>query len=342
MLSNNNKQCDVQLSKKRIALNGFGRIGRACFRAYFHRQAQGQLLPFEFVHVNDLEDRAILSHLLAYDTTYGRACPETVATFDGMMFSSESQLSKLEWLSSNVDWVIECTGAFRTHDALAYHLEQGAKGVLLGAPAHDDVDRMVVYGVSHERLTESDRIISNASCTTNAMSVLLKALLDLVRIKQMSVTEIHGYTSDQCLLDHAHRDPRRARSATQNMIPTQTMGLTIVDQILPELEGKISGYSMRVPVSNGACLNLTIELEHEAPTVQQINEYIKSVSGPLLGYNEAPLVSSDFVGRSESVVFDATQTRVHGKTLNLLAWFDNEYGYANRLLDLITYLCQGN
>lgn len=325
-------------AKKRVAINGFGRIGRAFFRNYCERVARGKDLPFEVVAINDREDPVILRHLLQYDSSYGQADLEALECLEAVQFTRFGTPNESQWGRGSIDYLLECSGSYRQREALEQHLQAGAKKVLLGAPAFDELDRMVVYGVNHDQLYSGDCLVSNASCTTNALAITLTALMADYSIEQLWVTEIHGYTSDQNLLDHAHRDPRRARSAAHNMIPTQTKGLDVIDRILPDLTGRVTGYSMRVPLPLGACLDMTLRLGGGVtPTVAEINRLFKDREGALLGYCDQPLVSGDFIGRSESAVFDATQTRVMGDSIKIAVWFDNEWGYSNRLLDLFCY-----
>ncbi len=330
-------------AKKQVAINGFGRIGRAFFRHYCELLYQGYELPFEVVAINDCGDPAVLTHLLEYDTHHGRAGTHVMELLSAVSMSGHSDVIDNHWRDLGVDILLECSGQYRNRAALSRQIDLGGvERVMLAAPAYDALDHMVVYGVNHDQLLPAHRMISNASCTTNALAVVLTPLLKQCQIEQLWVTEVHGYTRDQTLLDHAHRDPRRARSAAHNMIPTQTKGLNIIGDILPELQGRVQGYSMRVPLPVGACLDITITLKKcayaKAPTIEEVNTLFADHQSDLLGYNDQPLVSSDFIGRTESVIFDATQTRLMGDQLKILAWFDNEWGYSRRLLDLLLFV----
>ena len=322
----------------RVAINGFGRIGRALFRAYVSRELRAEPLPFELVQVNDCNAATQLQHLLKYDSTYGPASPEILSAFNQLALTRSEQIEETVW--QDIDYLLECTGSHRTPAQLKHHLQQGASRVLLSAPPKQPLERMVVYGVNHTDLHPSDRLVSNASCSTNAAAVALSVLSQLsLQPEQVWINEIHGYTIGQTLLDSAHEDPRRARSATQNIIPTPTLGLDVLGQIMPTLQGRVESTSIRVPVSIGACLHLTVQLPQSC-SVETLNAYFAQAhqqQPSLLGYCDEPLVSSDFIQRSESAIFDATQTRSMGKTVKMVVWFDNEWGYSNRLLDLLTF-----
>ncbi|MGQ0551889.1 MAG: type I glyceraldehyde-3-phosphate dehydrogenase [Planctomycetota bacterium] len=325
----------------RIAINGFGRIGRTVFRIMHERRKE-----FEVVAINDLSDPAGLAHLLKYDTVMGRFAAK-VAVQDGSLLvdgrlikvTAEKDPRKLPWQELQVDFVIESTGIFRKRAEIAAHLEAGAKKVVLTVPPKDEIDAMVVMGVNCDLLKPSDRILSNASCTTNCLAPVARVLLDSFGLKRGLMTTVHAYTNDQRIADMIHKDLRRARAAAQNIIPTSTGAAKAVGKIIPELKGRLDGTALRVPVVNGSIVDLVAELDKDV-TVASVNAAMKSAAeGRLKGvleYTEDPIVSSDVIGNPASSIFDAGSTMVIGERLvKVLAWYDNEWGYSSRVADLV-------
>jgi len=322
----------------KIAINGYGRIGRNVLRAVFEG---GRESEFDIVAINDLGDASTNAHLTQYDTAHGRFPGEVsvdgdhmVVNGDRMRVLAERDPAKLPWKDLGVDVVLECTGFFASQEKASLHIEGGAKKVLISAPAKGDIDATVVFGVNEGSLKASDRIISNASCTTNCLAPMAKALHESVGIESGLMTTIHAYTNDQVLTDVYHSDLRRARSATMSMIPTSTGAAKAVGLVLPELNGKLDGFAMRVPTINVSIVDLTFTAGRET-SVEEINELMKKAAdGTVLAYNEAPLVSIDFNHSSTSSNFDAGMTRVLGGTLvKACSWYDNEWGFSNRMLD---------
>jgi len=324
----------------RIAINGFGRIGRNVFRIMHSSD------NFEVVAINDLTDAKTLAHLLRFDTVGGRF-DGTVEVGDGEMkvdgksvkTLAERDPSNLPWSDMNIDFVVEATGIFTTREACAKHLDAGAGKVLLTVPPKDEIDNMVVLGVNDDSLTGDQLILSNASCTTNCLAPLVKALHLEFGLVHGLMTTVHAYTNDQRILDLPHSDLRRARAAAQNIIPTSTGAARAVGKVLPELNGKLDGMSMRVPVPNGSVVDLVAILEKEV-SVESVNACIRTAAeGPMAGvleYSEDPLVSSDILGNPHSSVFDSGSTMVmDGKMVKVVSWYDNEWGYSNRVCDLI-------
>ena len=326
----------------RVAINGFGRIGRAVFRIIAERPDSG----IEVVAINDLADDDVLAYLLKNDSVMGQFAGE-VQTADGIMTAGghtvqmlmEPDPTKLPWAELNVDVVVEATGIFRTREKAAMHIEAGAKKVLLTVPAKDEVDATIVLGVNGDSLESSDQVISNASCTTNCLAPVAKVLNDSFGVKRGVMTTVHAYTNDQRLADVPHSDLRRARAATENIIPTTTGAARAVGLVLPELAGKLDGMAMRVPVPDGSIVDLVIELDQDV-TVEQVNAAMKAAAeGELEGilqYSEEPLVSTDIIGNPYSSIFDANATQVmDGRFVKIVSWYDNEWGYSNRVVDLI-------
>jgi len=322
----------------KIAINGYGRIGRNVLRAIFEG---GREKEFDVVAINDLGDTNTNAHLTQYDTAHGRFPGEVtvdgdymVVNGDRMRVLAERDPARLPWKDLDVDVVLECTGFFASQEKASLHIEGGAKKVLISAPAKGDIDATVVFGVNEGSLKASDRIISNASCTTNCLAPMAKALHESVGIESGLMTTIHAYTNDQVLTDVYHEDLRRARSATMSMIPTSTGAAKAVGLVLPELNGKLDGFAMRVPTINVSIVDLTFTAGRET-TVEEINEIMKEAAdGKVLAYTEAPLVSVDFNHTSTSSNFDAGMTRVMGGTLvKACSWYDNEWGFSNRMLD---------
>ena len=322
----------------KIAINGYGRIGRNVLRAVFEG---GRESEFDIVAINDLGDANTNAHLTQYDTAHGRFPGEVsvdgdhmVVNGDRMRVLAERDPAKLPWGELGVDVVLECTGFFASQEKASLHVQGGAKKVLISAPAKGDIDATVVFGVNEGTLKASDTIISNASCTTNCLAPMAKALHASVGIESGLMTTIHAYTNDQVLTDVYHSDLRRARSATMSMIPTSTGAAKAVGLVLPELDGKLDGFAMRVPTINVSIVDLTFTASRET-TVDEINEIMKGAAdGKVLAYNAAPLVSVDFNHTSTSSNFDAGMTRVMGGTLvKACSWYDNEWGFSNRMLD---------
>jgi glyceraldehyde 3-phosphate dehydrogenase len=325
----------------KVAINGFGRIGRNILRAFYESAKKHDLA---FVAINDLGDAATNAHLLKYDTAHGRFKGTVEVVGDALVVNgdrikvvAERDPLKLPWKALGVDVVLECTGLFTSKAKAGAHLAAGAKKVIISAPGDKDVDRTIVYGVNHQSLKASDTVISNASCTTNCLAPLVKALDDRIGVVSGLMTTVHAYTNDQVLTDVYHSDLRRARSASQNMIPTKTGAAAAVGLVLPHLNGKLDGFAIRVPTINVSIVDLSFVAKRPT-TVEEVNAVVKQAStGDLKGvleYNQEPLVSSDFNNNPASSVFDATLTKVAGGTLvKVSAWYDNEWGFSNRMLD---------
>ena len=334
----------------RIAINGFGRIGRNILRSYLAReQVWKKFNQIEIVAINDLGSPSDSAHLLKYDSVHGKLKNEVehsktsikVDGFDITCFS-EKDPAKLPWAKLNIDIVFECTGLFTSKDKAEQHIQAGAKRVLISAPGQN-VDKTIVFGVNHETLTKEDRIISNASCTTNCLAPLAKIIHEEYKILNGLVNTIHAYTNDQSLLDVHHSDLLRARAASLSMIPTKTGAASAVGDVLPELRGKLDGLAVRVPVSNVSLLDFTFAAEKDF-SIEELNERLEAAAknglSGILDVNEIPLVSTDFGNDSHSVIFDKSHTRKIGKTTKTLAWYDNEWGFSNRMLDVANYLNQ--
>lgn len=326
----------------RVAINGFGRIGRAVFRIIMERPDT----DIDVVAVNDLADDDVLAYLLKYDTVMGQL-DKKVNVGDGVMtvgghhvaMLREADPAALPWDELEVDVVIESTGVFRDRASLSKHLDAGAKRVLLTVPPKDEIDATVVLGVNDEELDAEDRIVSNASCTTNCLAPLAKVLDDEFGITRGVMTTVHAYTNDQRLADVPHKDLRRSRAATENIIPTTTGAAKAVGKVMPKLDGKLDGMAMRVPVPDGSTVDLVVELE-KSVDIETVNAAIKkAASGPMKGilqFSEEPLVSTDIIGNPHSSIFDADSTQVLGDNLlKVMSWYDNEWGYSNRVVDLL-------
>ncbi len=324
----------------KVAINGYGRIGRNILRAHYEG---GKKHDIQIVAINDLGDAKTNAHLTQYDTAHGRF-PGTV-TVDGdyivvngdkIKIVAERDPSKIKWGEMGVDVVLECTGFFTTKAAASKHLEGGAKKVIISAPGGKDVDATVVYGVNHQVLKASDTVISNASCTTNCLAPLVKPLHDAIGVENGLMTTIHAYTNDQRLTDVYHEDIRRARSATMSMIPTKTGAAAAVGLVLPELNGKLDGFSMRVPTINVSVVDLSFIAKRDT-SIEEINQILKAASqGALKGvldYTDEPLVSVDFNHNPASSVYDSSLTKVSGRLVKVCSWYDNEWGFSNRMLD---------
>ncbi|MDE2271768.1 MAG: type I glyceraldehyde-3-phosphate dehydrogenase [Xanthomonadaceae bacterium] len=325
----------------KVAINGYGRIGRNILRALYESNRTG---PVRIVAINDLGDAETNAHLTQYDTAHGKF-PGTVGVEGGdlvvngdrIKVCAERDPSKLPWKDLGIDMVIESTGLFTKRDKAAAHLAAGAKKVIISAPG-TDVDGTFVYGVNHDRIKPTDTIISNASCTTNCLAPLAKVLHEKIGIVHGLMTTIHAYTNDQVLTDVYHRDLRRARSATMSQIPTKTGAAAAVGLVLPELNGRLDGFSMRIPTINVSCVDLSF-VAQRATSKDEIDAVIdEAASGRMQGImavNTKPLVSVDFNHNPASCTYDATQTRVMGGTLvKVLGWYDNEWGFSNRMLDM--------
>jgi len=328
----------------RIAINGYGRIGRNVLRALFESQRRVALPAIEIVAINDLGDARINAHLTRHDTTHGRF--DFPVSHDGddlvvggkrIRVTSTRNPAELPWKALGVDIVMECTGLFTSKAKAGAHLAAGARKVLISAPGGNDVDATIVYGVNHGTLRASHNVVSNASCTTNCLAPVAKVLNDAIGITNGLMTTIHSYTNDQVLTDVYHEDLRRARSATQSMIPTKTGAAAAVGLVLPELAGRLDGFAVRVPTINVSLVDLVFTAGRDT-SVDEVNGLLKAAAdaGPLagvLGYTDEPLVSVDFNHDPRSSVFDATCTKVSGRLVKVCAWYDNEWGFSNRMLD---------
>lgn len=332
----------------RVAINGYGRIGRNILRAIYESNRQEEI---QIVAINDLGDAAINAHLTQYDTAHGKFHMNVSAGSDGSLIVngdeirgfSERNPANLPWAKLGVDVVLECTGLFASRDKAQAHLEAGAKKVLISAPAGSDVDATIVYGVNHQMLKSTDRIVSNASCTTNCLAPLVKPLHDKLGIISGLMTTVHAFTNDQVLTDVYHQDLRRARAAGYSMIPTSTGAAKAVGLVLPALKGKLDGFAIRVPTINVSVVDLTLTVERET-NVTEVNDIVKQASkgelNGILTYNDAPLVSIDFNHNPASSIFDSTQTRVIGNLVKVLSWYDNEWGFSNRMIDTALAMMQ--
>ena len=325
----------------RVAINGYGRIGRNILRAHYEG---GKTHDIQIVAINDLGNAQTNAHLTQYDTAHGKF-PGTVSVDGDYMVVNGDRIrvfaqrdpALIPWGELGVDVVHECTGYFTTKERASAHFKGGAKKVIISAPGGKDVDATIVFGVNDTILKASDTVISNASCTTNCLAPVAQALNDKIGIVSGLMTTVHAYTNDQVLTDVYHEDLRRARAATMSMIPTRTGAAAAVGLVLPELNGKFDGLSVRVPTINVSLVDLTF-IASRATTVEEINAIMKEASekskAGILGYNTEPLVSIDFNHNPASSTFDATQTRVSGGTLvKVMAWYDNEWGFSNRMLD---------
>jgi glyceraldehyde 3-phosphate dehydrogenase len=331
----------------KVAINGFGRIGRMVLRAHYESMSESgkKKHDLQFVAINDLGDAPTNAHLLKYDTAHGPFPSKVrvdgdsiVVDNDRIKVVAERDPAKLPWKALGVDVVMECTGLFTSKAKAGAHLQAGARKVIISAPGEKDVDRTVVFGVNHKTLKDSDTVISNASCTTNCLAPLVKAIDDRIGVASGLMNTIHSFTNDQVLTDVFHKDLRRARSATHNMIPTKTGAAAAVGLVLPHLNGKLDGFSIRVPTINVSIVDLTFVAKRPT-TVEEVNKAVKQAcDGDLKGileYNTEPLVSSDFNHNPASSIFDSTLTRVADGTLvKVSSWYDNEWGFSNRMLDV--------
>lgn len=339
---------------QRVAINGFGRIGRNVLRAWFENPKHFQ---FEIVAINDIADVQTLVHLFKYDTTHGRFAGQVEIQIENadiflniqsnqrqlkLQVFKQSEPELLPWNNLNIDVVLECTGLFRSRVDATKHINAGAKRVIIGAAPFDSVDAAIVYGVNHNDVKSADQIISSVSCTTQALVPLVKIIDDAFGIDTALMTEIHAVTADQSVLDHAHRDLRRARASGQNIIPTTSSALGALKQVMPKMENRIDGYSIRVPTINVAAIDLTF-VSHSPITVHKVNEALTKAAqfdyAQIMQVTNEDLVSSDFNHSPYSLIVDLTQTMVVGHQAKVFAWYDNEWGYANRLLDLCESFC---
>src|SRR5437773_675059 len=325
----------------KVAINGFGRIGRMVLRAYYEG---GKKHSLQFVAINDLGDAQTNAHLLKYDTAHGKFPGSVKVEGDSLVVNgdrikvvAERDPTKLPWKQLGVDVVMECTGLFTSKAKAGAHIQAGAKKVIISAPGEKDVDRTVVFGVNHKTLKDSDSVISNASCTTNCLAPLVKAIDDRIGVVSGLMNTIHAYTNDQVLTDVYHKDLRRARSATHNMIPASSGAAAAIGLVLPHLNGKLDGFAFRVPTINVSIVDLSFVAKRPT-TVKEVNDAARQASQTdlkgILEYNSELLVSSDFNHSAASGVFDATLTRVSSGTLvKVSSWYDNEWGFSNRMLD---------
>ncbi|UUM21321.1 type I glyceraldehyde-3-phosphate dehydrogenase [Mycoavidus sp. SF9855] len=331
----------------RVAINGYGRIGRNTLRAFYEA---GKKHDLEIVAINDLGDAKTNAHLTQYDTTH-RQFPGTVevdgenliVNGDRIRVLANRNPAALPWGELGVDVVLECTGFFTSKEKASAHLQGGAKKVIISAPGGKDMDATIVYGVNHQTLKKEHTVISNASCTTNCLAPLVKPLHDKIGVVNGLMTTIHSYTNDQVLTDVYHEDLRRARSATQSMIPAKTGAASAVGLVLPELNGKLDGFAIRVPTINVSIVDLSFVAARDT-TVDEVNAILKEAAdGPLKGilaYNTLPLVSTDFNHHPASSIFDATLTKVSGRLVKVSSWYDNEWGFSNRMLDTAVAFAQ--
>lgn len=324
----------------KLAINGYGRIGRNIMRALYE---SGHRKNMQIVAINDLGDVNTNAYLTKYDSVHGKFPGEVkvegndlVINGDKVRVCAEKDPSKLPWKEMDIDFVLECTGFFTSRDKAQAHLQAGAKKVIISAPSGKDMPT-IVYGVNHQSLKASDDMISNASCTTNCLAPVVKPLHEKIGIVQGLMTTVHAFTNDQKLLDVYHTDLHRARAATLSIIPTKTGAASAIGLVIPELAGKLDGFAMRVPVANVSIVDLSFTAARDT-TVEEVNNIIKTASQNelkgILAYNEEPLVSIDFNHNPHSSTFDAPQTKVIGKLVKVLSWYDNEWGFSNRMLDV--------
>jgi len=325
----------------KVGINGFGRIGRSVFRAALQGQEFSEI---EIVAINDLTDNSTMAHLLRYDSVMGRLKAEVKVNEKGLMVDGEKVVitarkdpAQIPWREMSVEYVIESTGLFTEANRSRGHLDAGARKVIITAPAKNE-DITVVMGVNEDDYNPYEHhIISNASCTTNCMAPIAKIILEKFGIRRGLMTTVHSYTNDQRILDFPHSDLRRARAAALSMIPTKTGAASAVALVIPELKGKFDGLAVRVPTPNVSLVDLVMEMERDA-TVQEVNQALKESSSRFLGFTEEPLVSIDFQGDAHSAVVDGLSTKTIGSMAKVLAWYDNEWGYSNRVLDLILHM----
>jgi len=325
----------------KIGINGFGRIGRNMFRAMSKDAAFADI---EVVAINDLTDNATLAHLLKYDSVMGTFDKEVSSDSTGIVVdgkhiavSDHRNPADIPWGELGVEYVAECTGIFRDAESAQAHIDAGASKVIISAPAKGSV-KTFVMGVNEDEYDATEHhIVSNASCTTNCLAPFAKVILDNFGIARGLMTTVHAYTGDQRLLDFPHSDPRRARAAALSMIPTKTGAAAAVSLVIPELKGKFDGLAVRVPTPTVSLVDAVMEVEKET-TVEEVNQTLKEAANRYLGYTDLPLVSIDFQGNPHSSIIDAQSTKVIGKTVKVMSWYDNEWGYSNRMLDLILHM----
>lgn len=328
------------MNKQKIAINGFGRIGRNVFRLLLNHPT------LEVVAINDLADAKTMAHLLKYDSIHGILRDDVSFDYEHLIvngkkydFYSEKKIENLDW--NGIDFVIESTGKFKTYEMIYKHIEAGAKKVILTVPPEDEQIKTVVLGVNESILNGSELIISNASCTTNNAAPMIQLIDELCGIEQAYITTVHSYTTDQSLHDQPHKDLRRARAASQSIVPTTTGAAKALTKIFPHLEGKLGGSGIRVPVPDGSLTDITCYVSRAA-SIEQINIYFKNAADKelkgILAYTEDPIVSVDIIGNQNSCLFDAQLTSVIDKMVKVVGWYDNEIGYSSRIIDLIGYI----
>ncbi len=330
------------MKKTRVAINGFGRIGRNLFRLLLNHPA------IEIIAINDIADTKTMAHLTKYDSIHG-ILPYTVSFDDtslivdgkSYLFFHEKEISNLKWDVLDIDFVVESTGKFQTFEQINKHILAGAKKVILSAPSEVPEIKTVVLGVNEDILDGTETIVSNASCTTNNAAPMIKVINELCGIEQAYITTVHSYTTDQSLHDQPHKDLRRARGASQSIVPTTTGAAKALTKIFPEMEGKIGGSGIRVPVPDGSLTDITCYVKKEV-TIEEINAAFKKASQTnlkgILDYTEDPIVSVDIIGNKNSCLFDSQLTSVIGKMVKVVGWYDNEIGYSSRIIDLILLL----
>jgi glyceraldehyde 3-phosphate dehydrogenase len=324
----------------RVAINGYGRIGRCVLRAIIENKRQND---FNIVAINDLSGIKSTAHFTRYDSTHGRF-PYSVETNDNIMtvdghpitITGQRNPQDLPWKELNVDLVFECTGRFTQRDDCALHLQAGAKKVLISAPGQA-ADATIVYGVNHKILQANHSIVSNASCTTNCLAPVVQPLHQAIGIENGLLNTVHSYTKDQLLLDGTHNDFHRARAAAHSIIPTKTGAAAAVGLVLPELAGKLDGFAMRVPTMNVSAIDLTF-IAKRSTSVEEVNQIMRQAANDILHINDEPLVSCDFNHYPASAIFDTTQTKVLNNLVKVIAWYDNEWAFANRMLDTAHYM----
>jgi glyceraldehyde 3-phosphate dehydrogenase len=329
----------------KVGINGFGRIGRMVFKII---EKRGDM---EVVSLNDLTDAKTLAHLLKYDTVHGKypgkvEAKDSSIIVDGreVQITTVKNPAELGWDKLSVDVVVESTGVFRKKEQVAQHLQAGAKKVLLTVPAKDEIDNMIVLGVNNDALRDTDKVVSNASCTTNCLAPMVKVLNDAYGIEKGLMTTVHAYTNDQRVLDMPHKDLRRGRAAAESIIPTTTGAAKAVGKVIPELNGKLNGMAMRVPVKDGSIVDFVAILKKNT-TVEEVNAAMKKAAeGELKGimeYTEDPIVSVDIIGNEHSCIFDSPSTMMMGDNMvKVVGWYDNEWGYSNRVVDLISHIAK--
>lgn len=331
----------------KVAINGYGRIGRNILRAHYEG---GKRHDIQIVAINDLGDPSTNAHLTQYDTAHGRFPgsvsvdnEQLIVNGDAIKVLAQRNPAQLPWGALGVDIVLECTGLFTSKEKASAHLSGGAKKVIISAPGGQDVDATIVMGVNHTSLKASDTVISNASCTTNCLAPMVKPLHEKIGLINGLMTTIHSFTNDQVLTDVYHSDLRRARAAGHNMIPTKTGAAAAVGLVLPELNGKLDGFAIRVPTINVSIVDLSFVAARDT-SAQEVNAIMQAAADGelkgILGYNTAPLVSSDFNHDARSSIFDATLTKVSGRLVKVSSWYDNEWGFSNRMLDAVVALHQ--